>query len=397
MKHVLLRLAVTSALFATGCRDLVVKVNKDAKNADLKAAVDEKSLDSFSLANAEDFLKQVDGIKNLAADLLIKQLAKHDYVGEFRKSVRNYRKFLISKASQNVTLTDSFYADSSKKCRDLKLSLNMDDENEMFGLILQTALLAKLSEANIGKINPGLTQEIQAIVEAIKLELKLGVEGSSTVEEIDGKTVTKGNLKLWLLPIEGEEIDAATKQADVDQVLTMSFERVLGESSTGTFTANITVPFRNQNALESAYGKFDIKREKDGDSLYKHTATMKAGTDLATPNYSRKLVVEQVKDESLKFKFTDTLNAGLAGEAATTTLINTKDRTQCKIAGGVIPPRGDDGDDDDGKDDGKDDGDGSGGGGGGGSGGGGSGGGGNKPTQNSPTQNGKTNKPTQNK
>lgn len=68
---------ILTASFATSCA-VNVQVKKDAKNSGLKSA---NSGSQTNLADTQDFLKQLDGLRTTAADLIIKQLASQDYVG----------------------------------------------------------------------------------------------------------------------------------------------------------------------------------------------------------------------------------------------------------------------------------------------------------------------------
>ena len=153
----------------SGCGDLVVKVQKKPKDVNL-STMSETGNGSANLNGAENFLKPLDDLKVVAADLLIKQMAKKDYRGEFRSAVRNYRTFLIEKSAQPITGGEEFYT-SSEDCRKTGLSLNMDKANDFLGMILKTSVLAKISEVSANNLNPGLSKEIAAVSQLIMLEL----------------------------------------------------------------------------------------------------------------------------------------------------------------------------------------------------------------------------------
>ena len=329
--------ALTLSFIAISCGKLTVQVKKENKASTLQSApsapADASNKDNFSLANPEDFLKQIDGLRTTAADLLVKDLATQDYVGKFRTAVRKYRTFLIARAQKPVTLSDNFYDDKSKDCRDTGLSLDMDKDNELLGMILKTAVLAKVSETNVGKLNSGLTKELQAISQFITMELGVDIQGSSNVDKTDSKTITSGSVTLSLKPIAGEAIDDATKAADAAQVLKLNFSRELGDDMIGTFHADISMggaDLATLADLKSAVATFDITRTLENE-LHVHTAIVSIGMSGQTPNYTRKITVAEVKDQPKQFTFTDTLNFGKPTEVSIPTLVDVAKGTQCKV------------------------------------------------------------------
>lgn len=321
---------IMAASFAISC-SVKVQVKKDAKNSGLSSTT---TSSTANLHEGDDFLKQLDGLRTTAADLIVKQLATHDYVGAFRGSVRKYRSFIIDKSAKKVLITDSFYSDSSKDCRSSGLSLNLDNNNEMLGMILKTVVLAKLSEADMGKINTALAKEMQAVVQFITMELGVDIQGTSTVADVNGMKVTKGNVAIKLKPIDGElidgkPIDEATKKADDVQVLNLNFERALGEDNTGTFVATMDLPYEKDGASSEATGNITVSRVKEADQ-HVHDIVMTMGTKGETPTYTRELIVKDVKAEPTKFEFLDIMNVGTNDETRNSSIIDLKAGTQCK-------------------------------------------------------------------
>ena len=316
---------ILTASFATSCA-VNVQVKKDAKNSGLKSA---NSGSQTNLADTQDFLKQLDGLRTTAADLIIKQLASQDYVGTFRNSVRKYRAFIIEKSAKNVVISDSFYSDASKDCRSSGLSLNADNNNEMLGMILKTVVLAKLSEADVSKINTGLAKEMQAVTQFITMELGVDIVGTSSVAELNGMKITKGNVAIKLKPIDGEQIDEATKRADEVEVLNLNFERGLGSDSTGTFVATMDLAYEKAGQPSEASGTITVSRIKDGDQ-HVHDVLMSMGTKGETPSYTRELIVRDNKADAMKFEFLDIMNVGTSNETRNASIIDLKAGTQCK-------------------------------------------------------------------
>lgn len=317
-------------LAATSCGKLTVQVKKDSKNSTLQSSANAKAAsanDNFSLANPADFLKHIDDLRSTAAEIIVKKLASEDYVGKFRSGVRNYRKFLIAHARKQVTLGDNFYTDASKECRDGGLNLNIDRDNEVLGLILETAIIAKIGEVNVGKLNAGLSKDMQALSQFITMELGVDIQGVSSVDKDGDFDVTKGQVTMKLKPIAGESIDDDTKAADEKEVLTLNFERRLGANTVGTFHANLSLVDMDNSVVQA---EFDISRTKVSDH-YDHVATVTMGLKDQAPNYSRQITVSDIPGESKKFNFTDVLNIGSKNEASYKTIVDAEKGTQCKI------------------------------------------------------------------
>jgi hypothetical protein len=323
MKSGLIATLITAS-FAASCA-VHVQVKKDAKNSNLSSA---KSSNA-NLAGAQDFLKQLDGLRTTAADLIIKEMAQNDYVGAFRSSVRKYRGFMIANAGKPVVITDSFYTDASKQCRSSGLSLNADDHNEMLGMILKTVVLAKLSETDVGKINAGLAKEMQAVVQFITMELGVDIVGTSEVTDVGGIKTTKGNVKIKLKPIDGELIDAATKKSDDVEVLSLNFERALGSDMIGTFAATIDLTYEKDGQPSEAAGIVTVSRVKEAEN-HIHNVMMSMGIKGETPSYTREIIVKDNSKDSMKYDFTDVLNAGTDKESRFDSVIDLKAGTQCK-------------------------------------------------------------------
>jgi hypothetical protein len=164
-------ITVALASNVVACGDIVLKVDKKGNSANTASA------GQVSLVASEDFLKHLDNLKVIASDMLIKELASKDYVGSFRKSFRKYRQFIIERGENYQLRGDGFYTGSSE-CRDLGLSVNMNEMDETLGMLLKTAVLAKVSEVSAAKLNPSISKELSAISQLILRELGLEVAGN---------------------------------------------------------------------------------------------------------------------------------------------------------------------------------------------------------------------------
>lgn len=332
-----------SLMMMTGCGDIVIKVQKKPKNVDLSAV---QNAESLNLANSADFLKHMDNLKVIAADMLIKELANRDYRTEVRTAIRNYRKFLISRAAGEVKIDDSFYYDQANQCRKTGLNFNMDEANNFLGIILKTAVLAKLSEVSANKLNPAISKEIAAVGQLILMELGIKVEGNVDVEDVDGLTKTTGSVTIALSEISGEAIDDQTKAEDKAELITLSFTRALGANYVGTFDATIDVGHITDASTdpvttETLEAKMAIER-KNVDEKFVHTLNFNLGVKGGATNYARKMIFEQVDGQKYQVKLTDVLNPGTEDEEQFATIVDVKEGTQCKVAAGGSPDGSDD-------------------------------------------------------
>ncbi len=323
-------LLLSGAVALTSCGKITVQVKKDAKNSTLQSSENsaQATQETTSLADSDDFLKQLDGLRTTAASIIVKQLASQDYVGKFRQGVRKYRTFLKAKASTDKTLTDSFYTDNSLQCRERGLNINIDQDNEVLGMLLQTALLAKISEANVGKLNEGLTTELKALSQFITMELGVEINGTSDAEKEGEYDIAAGDVSIKLLPLSGESIDDATKLQDANSTLKLNFERRVAKDRIGTFKANISL---SDGSTSPATASFDISRSRENDK-YVHMASVKMGLESQDPSYSRQIIVTDIPGKKMSYELTDILNTGKDSEATFKTIIDLEKKTQCKIS-----------------------------------------------------------------
>ena len=321
--------AVCASFLTTACSDVVVKVKKEPRKHDFSALND---FDGLNLASSDDFLKDLDDLKIMAVDLIIKKFNEKDYRKLFRDGVRKYRASLIEKAQGPAKLDDSFYSATEDQCVERKLDFNMHESNKFLGMILQTAVLAKISEVSASKLNAGLTKEIAAIAQLIKIELGVEIDGETTVEKDGENTITKGNFTVKLAAIDGEEISDEMKEKDATEVLSLSFDRVLGPDYVGTFDATLGISYSEDEQTKTAQGTMSIER-KAVDGKFVHSIGFAVGQDGAPASYARKLTFEQVNDDEKKLKITDTINPGLDSEKSYVTIIDIEAGTLCKMTG----------------------------------------------------------------
>ncbi len=341
MQNVKPLVAILTTLNILACTPITVhttKKGKDLNGSAPKAAADLK------LNSATDLLNQLDGLKTVAADALIKELASKDYRAELRQSIRKYRAYLIEHGTSQVNDIHPFYI-SGDLCRYTPVNFNADEAYGLLGVILKTAVLAKVSEVNAAKINKELSADLAAIGQMILLEVGIKVDGDIDVIAVDDITQTTGKVTISLLPIADEAIDEATKKADALEVLSLTFNRSLGQHYVGTFEALLQVPHLNSSgAVENVQAKLAIDR-KNQDERFVHTLVLNVGKNNDSSTYARKMVFEQDPAKRTTLKVTDIFNANKPGEKSYITTIDTEALKQCKIPsyGGDTPPPSDGG------------------------------------------------------
>ena len=328
-------ITIALAASATGCGDIVLKVEKKGNSASVASADAAKT----TLTSSEDFLKHLDNLKVVASDMLVKELASKDYVGNFRKSFRKYRQFIIERGEGYQLRADSFYTGDAN-CRDTGLKLNMNDMDDALGMIAKSAVLAKISEASASKLNPRISKEMAAISQLILRELGLEVVGQSQVDKSDDATITSSQVVMRLKEIpdekvDGEAISADLKARDAAETLTMNFTRSLSPGSVGHFDARITAKQLVNVATgetKDVLGTMTVDRFKE-DNKFVHTVFMTVAKVGQTAHFSRMLTFRQDDSAKAAIQVVDTLNSGLSGQVSYATVIDLEKGSQCKVSG----------------------------------------------------------------
>jgi hypothetical protein len=328
-------ITIALASTATGCGDIVLKVDKKGNSASVASSDAAKT----SLTSSEDFLKHLDNLKVIASDMLVKELASKDYVGNFRKSFRKYRQFIIERGEGYQLRADSFYT-SDASCRDTGLKVNMNEMDDALGMIARSAVLAKISETSASKLNPAISKEMAAVSQLILRELGLEVVGQSQVDKTDDATITSSQVVMRLKEIPGEKIDgepvaAETKARDAAETLTLQFTRSLGAGSVGHFDARITAKQLvniASGATKDVLGTITVDRFKE-ENKFVHTVFMTVAKAGETAHFSRALTFRQDTSSNTAIQVVDTLNAGLDGQESYATVIDIQKGSQCKVTG----------------------------------------------------------------
>ena len=317
---------LASLSMATACGTVVVKVEKKSKSAKLASAT---SNAKASLSGTAEFLDHLDSLKVIAIDLLMEELSDGSFRKNIRNSIRQYRSFLIERSAKDYKLSDPFYS-SADQCRSAPSALNLDEANDFLGMILKTAVLAKIGEVNAPKINPGLSKEIGAIAQIILMELGIKVEGVVSADDQDGNLNTSGQFALSLAPIDNEGISAEEKLRDQVEVLTISFNRNHNSNYEGDFSATIGLAHSVNGEVKQIEANMKLSRTGSADA-YSHSIEFSLGNNGEDPRYQRVLTAVP-SDEKNKLDVTDMMSTN-GDSVQFKSIIDLDAKTQCKETG----------------------------------------------------------------
>ncbi len=325
-------MVVVGAMLLSGC-SVIVKVSKKGKNSNLSSSAvpaEKMSLTDGSI-NYLDGIDEVTKARAVLIDKLIASYNGQDWPKKFREAVRKYREFLIQKGQEEVKINDSFYT-SAEDCRDIGLNFNMEDADQFLGQILQTALLAKLSETSKLHLNPEITKVVVIVQKLIELEtgVKIEIPEDTKVEEVeDGIKISSAAIKISIV---GDLPDDPATAADKAEVLTLQFTRTLGMEvgKADTFEAKVSVVHLLDEAAgttETLSATITAKRE-NVDGRLVHTAGFKVSTN-DTARYHREVAFEQINASQQIIKITDTILVP-TGSSPVVTYVNVEKGQQCK-------------------------------------------------------------------
>jgi hypothetical protein len=320
-------LAVLAAVSFVGasCSDVVIKVNKKSKQSELASSTESERAGATS--NAEDFLKDMDNLRAVAFDMLMKQIKGQDFQSAVRGAIRDMRSHLVREASKPHNPSLMNFDQSAIKCTNEKLNLDYDQAHKYLGVILKSAVLAKLSEQSSKALNANLSADAAAIAQLILNEVGLKVEGDSKIER-DGETVTtSGAFKLSLVPFQDES--AELQERDAKESIDLKFSRVAGEGNDGSFEATLSA---SELAADKTLVTYEmlvkVSRNKvDGKMVYR--SSMAVGKKGVDAHLTRALVIEEV--EAKKYRIIDEISSGgTAKQSAFVVDIGAMSQ-QCKI------------------------------------------------------------------
>lgn len=336
---------VALAAFSTACGDLVIKVEKKGKgSSSLSSAQAEKD----SNMSEELMTKDLDALRSMALEALIKELKGKDFRTEARSQIRTYRRFLIEQSTRdpNALLLD--FDKNSIECN-AKGELNMDIQkaNKALGIILKTAVLAKLSEESAKALNSKFASEARAIGQLIMKEVGLKIDGDTIVTKSGQTTHTKANVTIKLVPFPDET--ASVQESDKNEILSMSFERAVGEHTTGTFDADVAVTEKKDGSIIKHVMAIKTLRERSANGLYYQSAEMRLGLDGHAPHYERVTEFDQYKKKKVRVTDSIRIDGDKLNQKTKTFVIDLSQLDRCKLTDDDSgkPTGSDDGDDDD--------------------------------------------------
>jgi hypothetical protein len=320
-------LAVLAAVSFVGasCSDVVIKVNKKSKQSELSSSTESERAGATS--NAEDFLKDMDNLRAVAFDMLMKQIKGQDFQGAVRGAIRDMRSHLVREASKPHNPSLLNFDQSAIKCTNEKLNLDYDQAHKYLGVILKSAVLAKLSEQSSKALNANLSADAAAIAQLILNEVGLKVEGDSKIER-DGETVTtSGAFKLSLVPFQDES--AELQERDAKESIDLKFSRVAGQGNDGSFEANVSASeLASDKTLVTYEMLVKVSRTKvDGKMVYK--SSMAVGKKGSDAHLTRSLVIEEV--EAKKYRIIDEIASGGVSKQSAFVVDAGALSQQCKI------------------------------------------------------------------
>ena len=326
---------VLGSLPVLACGNLTVKVQKkphDVSTSASQSADTDKSENSAvkALENAEDFAKALDGLKGIAIEKIIAELATSDYRKRFRDGFRYYRARLTAKVLSPVADSNSFY-DSDEQCRNTKLSLNIDDADEYLGMIMQAGVLATLSKQGSISLNSKKSKEIQAIAELVLRDLGISAKGTTDVIEEGSSKITTGEFELRLLSDVSDSVEDKAK--DAAEILKLKLVRKSGNYNAGSLVADLSIgKYVSATVTDTIALHVETKRKKNSDGLWSHSGKVRLGLLGQNPLFSHALKVEEVAGATKSFKINDTLNADQANEHTVVTTYDLDSGDQCKVS-----------------------------------------------------------------
>lgn len=291
------RLVLMMAVMVTGysCGDLVIKVNKKSKDSNLSSAEADKSM---SLADSKFFLDDMDDLRTAAVNTVVKYLEGEDFRKMLRSGFRDFHASLIREAMKSLEVRTMSLDTKDLVCDQGQLDLSGHQANQYLGILLKSALLGKMSEINTKALNADLASSADAITTLVLKEIGLNVDGTTTVENVDGKTVTKSKVVLSLVPFESDSIEV--QNADKKRKIELSFDRAVGENQIGTFDGVILASHVGTQGTVEKY-KMNISASRVSENgLYQHRTRVAFGKAGEVAKFVRQLTFRELEGNKVR-------------------------------------------------------------------------------------------------
>jgi len=293
---------IAMSLISVSCSDLVIRVQKKSKQSEVKGVSDQEK--ASSVQEVEDFLSDMDNLRAVAFDLLMKQLKGKDFQSSVRTAVRELRANMIAEAKKKHNPATLSLDTSLIACKADKLDLNYAQSQKYVGVILKSAILAKLGDANVKALNSKLADESSAIAQLILKEIGVKIEGKSNVTRDGDVVTTDGDFKLSLVPFSDDS--AELQEKDAKEFLTLKFVRVADGDYAGTFSADIGASELVGSETVQYEMSLDVSNGKVN-GLTEYSSQMTVGIKEQAPNLLRKLTVTELSKK--KYQVVDFINA----------------------------------------------------------------------------------------
>lgn len=296
-----------------------VKVDRQTKDVGTPSSLEGDSSQTASWAQDPEFIDALNNLKGVAVRKLIDEYASGDYRKKFREGFRYYRRSLLTRALDPQGPTLDLYR-GDVPCRKADLRLEVDRADGALGMILQTAVLAGLSEGGARALDmDGASSDVRSIVALIKNDLRVEATGDVRSEtSSDGRIMVGGKMKLRLLPLAEDDPseDEDLRAEDLEGQIAMEFERAWDPKTTlGTFVATIEVggidPTSRAKVMSLTH--LDLTRAKNDAGNWTYEAKVSAGLKDQRPIFERTLLTEEVGHT---IRMTDTYTLA-GGEAST--------------------------------------------------------------------------------
>ena len=236
----LMILALSTGM-VVGCKDIVVKVGKKEKKADIvqnSSAEDGDLQPNIQPRDMEYYLYNLDNLRDTPADKLIQRLEKNWRL-IFRREFRALRDGILAAAERQHSYQDGIYFNVGTECSELrKADLGQFDSIEFLPNLLEGSFLAYLTSEDSKKLNPDLEPALDISAHLILFELGMQGKGWSEVEVKDEVTYSKSRI-LW--KVDSEIQDPPEELAKDDVSVGFDFIRGLKNGKPKNFSLVVHV------------------------------------------------------------------------------------------------------------------------------------------------------------
>ncbi|WP_159455100.1 PASTA domain-containing protein [Pseudobacteriovorax antillogorgiicola] len=302
-----------------GCKDIVVKVGKKEKQANLDqeaASQGSSSLDAtMQPRDLEFYLYNLDNLRNTPGDKLIERL-EQNWRLIFRREFRSLRDSLLAVAEREHSYQEGIYFNVGSECTELtQLDIAPTKGLDYLPKILEGSLLAFISSNDAKRLNPDLESAIDLSAHLILFELGMRGQGTSEVEEKDGITYSKSRI-VW--KVDSEVQDPAEDRVNDHLSVSLDFIRGLKSGKPINFSLVISIAEGlYEGQVVGPLHRIELQSEWDYpelDGMHVSNSVRIFRDDKI--RYSRQFFMEQTTKVSQVFLFRDTIRYGLPGETS---------------------------------------------------------------------------------